>query len=590
MSAKSSPDPSPRRPPWAEELVESYLAGASSVFLLSGNVHDLIPAYDSEGQPEEYLSVEQYLADRLFGTRQVVVQYDRGVGVTFLAHEDPDRRASMRRDFVRMLSALDTIHGTSYARSIPKDPARVLELLDRYILHKLAGKGGASMALILRYTETLVPAVETAWLSGEVGANLVKVLNWANEPSLRSADITICLLAEKISDLNRRLIENPFITKIEIPLPDETARRELVEHMLAENASGSEIDAEIVSREANGLPLVGVSRILRRALRSDPPGDLTLLKRSKKSLIEKECYGLVEFVDPKYNLDMVVTQEAVKERLRQDARLIREARHDALPMGYLICGVLGTGKTFTAKCFAGTIGIPALIFKNLRERWVGASEGNLQKVLSVVRALGPVVVIVDEADAALGRRSSGGDSGTSGRMFAMISSQMSDTAYRGKVIWMLLTVRPDLLPVDLKRQGRCEVHIPLFAPQTVEQQAEMFSVLARKNRVEVAEKDIPSLARGLSGSDIESIVVQCRRRAALQGIAQPTPAMLQEVASTFVSPAYALEKDLQRLVAIRETTDLAFLPDAYKSYLTDPEENADMEERIQDLMGVVGHR
>ncbi len=80
----------------------------------------------------------------------------------------------------------------------------------------------------------------------------------------------------------------------------------------------------------------------------------------------------------------------------------------------------------------------------------------MQKVLAVIRALGPVVVIVDEADAALGDRSADGDSGTSGRMFAMISAQMSDTTYRGKVIWMLLTCRPDLLPVDLKRQGRCD--------------------------------------------------------------------------------------------------------------------------------------
>ena len=29
---------------------------------------------------------------------------------------------------------------------------------------------------------------------------------------------------------------------------------------------------------------------------------------------------------------------------------------------------------------------------------------------------------------------------------------------------MLLTARPDLLPIDLKRQGRAEVHIPLFYP------------------------------------------------------------------------------------------------------------------------------
>ena len=111
---------------------------------------------------------------------------------------------------------------------------------------------------------------------------------------------------------------------------------------------------------------------------------------------------------------------------------------------------------------------------------MGSSEGNLQKVLTVVKALGPVVVVIDEADAALGSRAASGDSGTSSRMFAMISSLMSDTSYRGRILWMLLTCRPDLLPVDLKRQGRCEVHIPLFPPETEEARREMFLALAKK--------------------------------------------------------------------------------------------------------------
>ena len=84
----------------------------------------------------------------------------------------------------------------------------------------------------------------------------------------------------------------------------------------------------------------------------------------------------------------------------------------------------------------GSIGIPAVVFKDIREKWVGSSERNMQKVLSVIRALGPVMVVVDEADAALGKRTSDGDSGTSGRLFAMVSSQMSNTEYRGRIIWM----------------------------------------------------------------------------------------------------------------------------------------------------------
>ena len=136
-------------------------------------------------------------------------------------------------------------------------------------------------------------------------------------------------------------------------------------------------------------------------------------------------------------------------------------------MGYLIAGRIGTGKTFLVQCWAGELGIPCVVFKNFRDRWVGATESNLEKIFSILRALGQVVVFVDEADQAAGKREGGdGDSGLSGRVYAMLAKEMSDTRNRGRIIWVFATSRPDLLEVDLKRQGRLDVHIPLFPPQT----------------------------------------------------------------------------------------------------------------------------
>ena len=77
----------------------------------------------------------------------------------------------------------------------------------------------------------------------------------------------------------------------------------------------------------------------------------------------------------------------------------------------------------------------------------------------------------------------------------MIASQMGDTRYRGKIIWMLLTSRPDLLPIDLKRQGRCEVHIPLFSPHDAAEIREMFEAMAKKNKIAAGRgRDSRSLA------------------------------------------------------------------------------------------------
>jgi len=597
-----SPDQAARRQPaWAADLGRFYTAGVASVFLIHGNLHDLVPVYGADGQPQSFVSLESFLAGQVFGRRDTVVLYDRGAGLVFGSSEDGERRQSMRRDFQRTLEAMDTVLGTDWSRTSLKDPKVVFEVLDRYILSKAAaapaqeGQAGGrrSLAVLLRYAETIAPAVEVGWLTGDLGANLLKILNWANDPTIRGADATICLLAENIAELNRRVVENPFIARIEIPLPGEDERREYIEHLVAHDgrlAGVAGLDPRALAREANGLTLVGVSQAVGQTVRSGQSFDLAGLRRAKKDLIEKQCFGLVDFVEPRFDLGMAVSPPAVKERLQQDARLIREGRQEALPMGYLICGVLGTGKTFTATCFAGSIGIPAIVFRNLREKWVGSSEGNMQKVLAVVRALGPVVVIVDEADAALGNRAADGDSGTSGRMFAMISSQMADTTYRGKVIWMLLTCRPDLLPVDLKRQGRCEVHIPLFVPQTEDERREMLLAMARKNRLPLDPNHVPPIPAGLSGADIESVVVQCLREAAIAGIAAPTPQMLHDTLSRFVSPDYSLQKELQELVAVREATDLRFLPPRFAELRSDPARAAEMERRIQELTLLLGER
>ena len=131
--------------------------------------------------------------------------------------------------------------------------------------------------------------------------------------------------------------------------------------------------------------------------------------------------------------------------------------------------------------------------------------------------MGPVVVVIDEADAALGTREAGGDSGTSSRVFSMIAGQMGDTRYRGRLIWMLLTSRPDLLPIDLKRQGRAEVHLPLFSPRGRGRGAVHVPGHGPEEQERPGRRRRPARrawpASGLSGADIESIVLSAKRQA-----------------------------------------------------------------------------
>jgi SpoVK/Ycf46/Vps4 family AAA+-type ATPase len=256
----------------------------------------------------------------------------------------------------------------------------------------------------------------------------------------------------------------------------------------------------------------------------------------------------------------------VKQRLREDAQLLKLGDSEILPMGYLVCGPVGTGKTFLAQCVAGEMGVPCVMLRNFRSKYVGETEGNLERVLGVLRAMGPVVVVVDEADAALGNREQEGDSGTSSRVFSMIAAQMGNTNYRGKILWMLLTSRPDLLPIDLKRQGRAEVHIPLFYPSEQEELRAMFVAMARKAGIALAPDEIPevSLAGKLSGADIEGIVTRAARRSRVRGESAMSRRAIEQELEGFLPSLEGMEKEMQEIAAMLECTDAEFLPETFR--------------------------
>src|SRR4030095_8789358 len=105
-------------------------------------------------------------------------------------------------------------------------------------------------------------------------------------------------------------------------------------------------------------------------------------------------------------------------RLRRAARAMARGNPAAVPMGYLVCGPVGSAKTFLVECFANEIGFPCVKLKNFRSMWVGSTEANLERILKILASLTPVGVIIDEADAALGNRDAGGGSGNPERVFA----------------------------------------------------------------------------------------------------------------------------------------------------------------------------
>lgn len=572
-------------PDWAKELAGLYFSGTSCLFVLHGNVYDLVET--GEGASRRFCELKEFLATQLFGGWDVVLEYDMGRGLRPLAVGDGGRLQAMTR-------TLAPLWGEPAAW--PNDPDRVVAQIDRLVERILVdssptapalGKIGCkSLGLVFDHAQFLLPPGDAQMLAPAAASRLVRMLGWSQSALIRRANVAFCLIAERLSEVNDRLVQSPYVATVEIPLPDRAARRNFVAATVAESPAVAdplerELQIDQLADAAAGLSLVNL-RVLLTQVRGQRPVESDAFRRAKKTLIERQCGDLVEFIEPRRTLADVVGHDAACDRLAQDARWLAEGKLDVAPMGYLICGPVGTGKSYLAECYAGSVGIPCVKLRNVRSKYVGETEANLQRVLSVLRSLGPVVVMIDEADAALGSRQADGDSGTSARVFAMLATQMGDTRYRGKIVWMLLTSRPELLPIDLKRQGRAEVHIPLFYPQSAEEIVPMFAAMAAKNHVTLAA-DALEAARSIadvSGADVESILLSARRRALLAGRAEVGRGDLGAAVAAFLPSSLGLEKRYQELCAVLECTDVEFLPDDWRAQVMTPADRAKLQQQV----------
>jgi SpoVK/Ycf46/Vps4 family AAA+-type ATPase len=302
---------------------------------------------------------------------------------------------------------------------------------------------------------------------------------------------------------------------------------------------------------------------------------------------------LVEFVEPGHGFEVVGGMEEVKKDLLVIAESIREGRTSRVPMGILFTGPMGTGKTFVAEAFAKECGLTTIKLKNFRSKWVGATEGNLEKILNVIRAIGQVVVIIDEGDRAFGNTDGEGDGGTSSRVIARIKEFMSDTSNRGRILFLVMTNRPDKLDVDLKRAGRLDRKIPFLYVQTPEEVELVARALLKKNKIKT-DVDVATIREGFSSklvgysnADIEAVLLLANEDAAREsgGDAPVLASHFQRAAIDYFPSRDVELLEYMELLAVFESSSRRLLPSKYAT-LT-PEE---LDTRLRHLRAIVGSR
>ena len=502
-----------RVPSWLTAgVLERYHSGASHLFLLHGNVRDVHPFGSA------FVPLAEGLR-RLGSRRPIVVSYDVSSGLVF---PDAEREKAFRK-------------ALGLKGALPSDPARALVVLDALVGSDRLPAG--SVAVIIDYAHTLAPADGAGAAERQ---NITTLARWASDPAVAARRPLILLIAPTAQEVSSEVYAGASGAEVvSVPRPDVEARADFardLQRRIPEVTWG--LSADELAAQTGGLALVQIEDIVQRARGAGSALTRESIVERKIDLLRQEYGDVLEILSPKHGLDAVGGLDHATRELREVADIMRRGLFSAAPLGIILMGPPGTGKTYLAECFAKECGMLCVRFRPLRGMYVGQSERNQEKAFAAIRALAPVVVIVDESDQAEGgnRDSGGGDSGVAERMRASSFNFWADNSLRGRVLRIDSTNRVDLIDSAMRRSGRTDIKIPILMPDEVSRR-QIFEVVARKHKLASAIADFTPFAKrtpGFTGSDIELALTTAYRFALREGAAAVTDAHLTAALDDFI--------------------------------------------------------
>ena len=507
---------------WFTEFENLYKAGISHTFLFNFNVRDYV---DGKREMDRYIN-DEFIAQRKFSA---VAYYDVSRGLTF-----PD--AESEREFRKTALKGGPVPPAN-------QPSRLFPLID-------AALNYSKFAVFINHTELLVPSGGSASMSGEERAALIWLCEWSVNARVSAVGSLICLSAANAAAVAPELLGTSFkIEPILVPLPDETERLEYICAQMEQKPVELAISKETFAMLSSGLSRKNIRDIMLKSEAEDVPVSFEFIRDKKRSVLQKEYGDVLEFIYPETGFEDIGGMKAAKNYLIKNVvEPIRNNDLRRVPMGVLLCGPSGTGKTLLVYALARASGFNCVKIDMARilGQYVGESEKNFKKCLLGAQSQQPVIVFVDEIDTAF-KRGDERDSGVSRNIFSEFLQFTGNSKNRGRVIFIAATNRPDLLDPALKRAGRFDKKIPILIPSAAER-ADIFKVLMKKYRYMTDITDFTEHAKntpGYTGAELETILrkayeIACETSADTSHVEAPASGESEPAAETGITriPAY----------------------------------------------------
>lgn len=548
---------------WWDGVRSKFTSGSASSFVLYGDTDDLQPFQRADGTREWVPGARTFLERSLARTKSVAT-FDIDEGLHILARQgatpgvvqkpvietDAEAERNAAREAAMELTRLNVLrikqHKAQF-EELPQSP-RIFVTAAKTLLTDISNDG---TALIVDGLEMVAPNAEPNMMTDDAKAATFGLAHLSSDPVfLHSANVMIAL-TKSLGSVSSTVRTAANQEVMQIPYPDKNMRHAFLHDEVSgfgRDGSGAlsmDMSVERLADMTAGLTLVDLRMMLKTARHEGTTITYEFVNARKKQIIEQQCGNLVEFVNAEHNFESVGGMDDIKAQLLSVVRDIKDGRRDRVPMGILFSGAMGTGKTFIAEALAKETGMTCLKLGTIRGKYVGETEANLDKVLDLIDALGNVILMIDEADRTLASGGSDGDGGTNSRIIARLKEYMSDSKHKGRVMFIMMSNRPDLMDVDLKRPKRMDLKIPFFYPETADERYDHLVTNLNRNHLTLAE-----------GVSLESVVEKS------EGYSPAELARIVESASEILSRGLKLPKE------IREQFNAACMPSDKEAAIT----------------------
>jgi len=281
---------------------------------------------------------------------------------------------------------------------------------------------------------------------------------------------------------------------------------------------------------------------------------LSMIFRQKQQTIRKS--GILEMIELRAGMDDIGGLENLKEWLKRKASIFKNIQKAQafgvdMPKGVLIAGLPGCGKSLSAKATAKLLEVPLLRLDigRLMGKYVGESEANMRRAISLAEAISPCVLWIDELEKAFA--GIGGDSGAADVATRLFGTFLTWLQEKESPVFVVATANDiSKLPPELLRKGRFDEIFYVQMPK-LEERKKILEIHIRKRRPQdFAQIDVNSLARatdGYSGADLEGIVRDSIESAFAAGKARVETTDLNQAIRNTQSSSKVMEEAIEKM-------------------------------------------